>query len=88
MYTEINTKYRIYLSNWLLIMFILISAMIVVGGLTRLTDSGLSITEWEFFKGFFPPINDDAWIAYFDAYKLFVEEAIKSEKSRTTIQGY
>ena len=73
MYTEINTKYRIYLSNWLLIMFILISAMIVVGGLTRLTDSGLSITEWEFFKGFFPPINNDAWIAYFDAYKQIPE---------------
>ena len=73
MYTEINTKYRIYLSNWLLIMFILISAMIVVGGLTRLTDSGLSITEWEFFKGFFPPINNDAWIAYFEAYKQIPE---------------
>ena len=73
MYTEINTKYRIYISNWLLIMFILISAMIVVGGLTRLTDSGLSITEWEFFKGFFPPINNAAWIAYFDAYKQIPE---------------
>ena len=73
MYTEINTKYRIYISNWLLIMFILISAMIVVGGLTRLTDSGLSITEWEFFKGFFPPINNDAWIAYFEAYKQIPE---------------
>ena len=73
MYTEINIKYRIYLSNWLLIMFILISAMIIVGGLTRLTDSGLSITEWEFFKGFFPPINNDAWIAYFEAYKQIPE---------------
>ena len=73
MYTEINTKYRIYISNWLLVMFILISAMIVVGGLTRLTDSGLSITEWEFFKGFFPPINNEAWIDYFDAYKQIPE---------------
>ena len=73
MYTEINTKYRIYISNWLLIMFILISSMIVVGGLTRLTDSGLSITEWEFFKGFFPPINNDAWITYFEAYKQIPE---------------
>ena len=61
MYTEINTKYRIYISNWLLIMFILISAMIVVGGLTRLTDSGLSITEWELFSGIFPPINEIEW---------------------------
>ena len=78
MYTEINTKYRIYISNWLLIMFILISAMIVVGGLTRLTDSGLSITEWEFFKGFFPPINNDSWIAYFEAYKQIPEFKIQN----------
>ena len=57
MYTEINTKLKIYISNWLLFMFFLVAIMIVVGGLTRLTDSGLSITEWEFFKGFFPPIT-------------------------------
>ena len=33
----------------------------------------ISITEWEFFKGFFPPINNDAWIAYFEAYKQIPE---------------
>jgi len=47
--------------------------MIVVGGLTRLTDSGLSITEWEFFKGFFPPIDKDSWLAYFESYKQIPE---------------
>ena len=73
MYTEINTKLKIHISNWLLFMFFLVSTMIVVGGLTRLTDSGLSITEWEFFKGFFPPLNDDSWIAYFEAYKQIPE---------------
>ena len=73
MYTEINAKYRLYISNWLLLMFFLVTVMIVVGGLTRLTDSGLSITEWEFFKGFFPPINNEAWIAYFEAYKQIPE---------------
>ena len=52
MYTEINDKLKFYISNWLLFMFILVSVMIVVGGLTRLTDSGLSITEWEFLKVF------------------------------------
>ena len=65
MYTEINTKYRIYISKWLF-MFFLVATMIVVGGLTRLTDLGLSITEWEFFKGFLPPINNEAWLAYFE----------------------
>ena len=78
MYTEINTKYRLYISNWLLIMLFLVASMIVVGGLTRLTDSGLSITEWEFFRGFFPPINNDAWIAYFESYKKIPEFKIQN----------
>ena len=73
MYTEINTKYRLYISYWLLFMFFLVAIMIVVGGLTRLTDSGLSITEWEFFKGFFPPMNNDSWLAYFESYKQIPE---------------
>tara|TARA_B100000579_G_scaffold315392_1_gene264868 strand:- start:641 stop:1582 length:942 start_codon:yes stop_codon:yes gene_type:complete len=47
--------------------------MIVVGGLTRLTDSGLSITKWELFSGFFPPLNQNEWIAYFDLYKEIPE---------------
>ena len=43
--------------------------MIIVGGLTRLTNSGLSITEWELFKGVFPPLNNNDWNAYFELYK-------------------
>tara|TARA_B100000989_G_scaffold230086_1_gene176966 strand:+ start:33 stop:992 length:960 start_codon:yes stop_codon:yes gene_type:complete len=54
-------------------MFFLVAIMIVVGGLTRLTDSGLSITEWEFFKGFFPPMNNDSWLVYFEAYQQIPE---------------
>ena len=73
MYTEINSKYRLYISNWLILMFFLVSTMIVVGGLTRLTDSGLSITKWEFFKGFFPPLNNETWNAYFNSYKKIPE---------------
>ena len=73
MYTEINNKYRLYISNWLILMFFLVSTMIVVGGLTRLTDSGLSITKWEFFKGFFPPLNNETWNAYFNSYKKIPE---------------
>ena len=73
MYTEINNKYRLYISNWLILMFFLVSIMIVVGGLTRLTDSGLSITKWEFFKGFFPPLNNETWNAYFNSYKKIPE---------------
>ena len=43
--------------------------IVIVGGLTRLTNSGLSITEWEILKGIFPPMNKNDWEAYFDAYK-------------------
>ena len=44
---------------WLLVSFALPFLIIIVGGLTRLTNSGLSITEWELFKGILPPLNDE-----------------------------
>tara|TARA_B100000700_G_scaffold237919_1_gene264298 strand:- start:6085 stop:7026 length:942 start_codon:yes stop_codon:yes gene_type:complete len=47
--------------------------MIVVGGLTRLTDSGLSITKWELFSGFLPPLNHSDWVLYFNLYKEIPE---------------
>jgi len=68
-----NPKIKNQLSFWLIAMFCVISFMIVVGGLTRLTDSGLSITEWQLFTGFFPPINKDDWILYFNLYKEIPE---------------
>tara|TARA_B100000965_G_scaffold397396_1_gene413884 strand:+ start:126 stop:1073 length:948 start_codon:yes stop_codon:yes gene_type:complete len=52
--------------------------MIVVGGLTRLTDSGLSITEWQLFSGFLPPLNDSDWNNYFDLYKEIPEFKIQN----------
>ena len=54
-------------------MFFIIAIMIVVGGLTRLTDSGLSITEWQLFSGILPPLNHDEWIMYFNLYKEIPE---------------
>ena len=44
-------------SYWLLVSLILVFTTIVIGGLTRLTNSGLSIIEWELFKGIIPPLN-------------------------------
>ena len=72
MYT-VNTKINNQISIWLILMFWIISIMIVVGGLTRLTDSGLSITKWELFSGFFPPLNQNDWKLYFDLYKEIPE---------------
>ena len=72
MYSE-NLKINNQISIWLISMFWLISVMIVVGGLTRLTDSGLSITQWQLFSGFLPPLNNSEWIMYFDLYKEIPE---------------
>ena len=72
MYT-INLKINKLLSVWLISMFFIIAIMIVVGGLTRLTDSGLSITEWQLFSGILPPLNPDEWIMYFNLYKEIPE---------------
>mgnify|MGYP000912616262 CR=1 FL=1 len=58
---------------WLVSIFILVTIIIVVGGLTRLTDSGLSITEWELFKGIIPPLNINQWDFYFNEYKKIPE---------------
>ena len=54
---------------WLVISLILVFFIIIVGGLTRLTNSGLSITEWELFKGILPPLSNESWNEYFDEYK-------------------
>ena len=72
MYTD-NLKIQSQMSKWLAFMFFLISVMIIVGGLTRLTDSGLSITQWQLFSGIFPPLNQSDWIYYFNLYKEIPE---------------
>ena len=66
MYIE-NHHLKKSVSIWLIIMFWIIALMIVVGGLTRLTDSGLSITEWQLFSGFLPPLNESDWDKYFSS---------------------
>ena len=51
----------------------LVTVMILVGGLTRLTDSGLSITEWNPISGAIPPMSEADWQEEFDAYKAIPE---------------
>jgi cytochrome c oxidase assembly protein subunit 15 len=70
----VNSDYYIkYLKLWLIILFLLIIVMVGVGGLTRLTDSGLSITAWELFTGILPPLNINDWNSYFSEYKKIPE---------------
>ena len=68
MYSNEKKINRLFL-YWLSISLILVFFIIIVGGLTRLTNSGLSITEWELFKGIFPPFSKSSWEIYFDQYK-------------------
>ncbi len=77
MYIE-NIQIKKNISSWLIIMFWIVSFMIVVGGLTRLTDSGLSITEWQLFSGFLPPLNNSDWNNYFNLYKEIPEFKIQN----------
>jgi cytochrome c oxidase assembly protein subunit 15 len=55
---------------WLLIGVGMIVIQVLLGGITRLTESGLSITEWKPITGILPPMNDVAWQAEFDKYKV------------------
>ena len=68
-----SDNYIKYLKIWLITLFLLIVIMVGVGGLTRLTDSGLSITAWELFTGILPPLNINQWNFYFSEYKKIPE---------------
>ena len=65
----IDKKINKLFINWLGISLFLVFLIIIVGGLTRLTNSGLSITEWELFKGILPPLSESSWNNYFELYK-------------------
>ena len=73
-----NNAIKSRMSNWLIFMFWMISIMIIVGGLTRLTDSGLSITKWQLFSGIIPPFNEKEWIFYFNLYKEIPEYKLQN----------
>ena len=72
MYSQ-NSHLNFQLKVWLFTLIVLVILIILVGGLTRLTDSGLSITTWELFVGFIPPLTNEKWIDYFNLYKTIPE---------------
>jgi heme a synthase len=61
------------IANWLLVVAGLVFLMVLVGGITRLTESGLSITEWNPIKGAIPPLTHEQWQHAFDLYKATPE---------------
>jgi len=74
MYNINNQNIKIkYMQWWLIICCIFVFTMVFIGGLTRLTDSGLSIVNWNIFSGIFPPLLNSEWIELFEKYKQFPE---------------
>lgn len=74
-----KTGARRAIAAWLLVLFALVAAMIIVGGLTRLTDSGLSITEWKPVTGAIPPMSEAVWQEEFAKYKEIPEYQIQNK---------
>lgn len=67
-------------ANWLYISSGVVFFIIVVGGVTRLTESGLSITEWEPVKGILPPIGEEQWAVEWAKYKVTPEGIIANSR--------
>ncbi len=65
--------------GWLMALFALVVVMIAVGGLTRLTDSGLSITEWRPITGALPPMGEAAWAEEFEKYRAIPEYQLQNK---------
>lgn len=63
----------LWIRRWLIVIGLMVYAMILIGGATRLTDSGLSITEWAPIKGTLPPLSEAAWLSEFEKYKATAE---------------
>lgn len=65
----LKNKYEYLFISWLILLIGLLIIMIIVGGLTRLTESGLSITQWDLFSGIIPPLDENDWEEAFSLYR-------------------
>jgi heme a synthase len=76
------------IASWLFIVALMIVVMMLVGGATRLTESGLSITEWKPVTGIVPPMSDTAWSQEFAKYQQTQQfKAINSHMTLTDFKG-
>ena len=82
-----KTVQKRIIRNWLYSGLFLVALMVIIGGITRLTHSGLSIVEWKLIGGTIPPLNDMQWQETFEKYQQFPEyQKINKElKSRHNI---
>ncbi len=70
---QLRLEQPIAIANWLYFVAAMVFIMVVVGGITRLTESGLSITEWQLITGALPPLSEAAWWIEFEKYKQIPE---------------
>ena len=72
-FNELNQNYKNSIMLWLLTLTVMVFLIIIIGGLTRLTDSGLSMVDWQPILGTIPPLNNSQWLDVFNDYKLTPE---------------
>ena len=72
-FTALNQNYKNSIMLWLITLTIMVFLIIIIGGLTRLTDSGLSMVDWQPILGTIPPLNNNQWMGVFNDYKLTPE---------------
>lgn len=73
---------------WLFAGLVLVFFQVVIGGVTRLTDSGLSITEWAVIQGTLPPLNEAEWMEAFDKYKVAAKKQFESLHADMTLSEF
>ena len=74
----LRKEYLKFINYWLISLLIFIAIIVIVGGLTRLTDSGLSITTWDVVSGILPPLNTNEWEKVFNLYKEIPEYKVQN----------
>jgi cytochrome c oxidase assembly protein subunit 15 len=83
-----HTKQIIAISNWLYFVAFFVFVMVVIGGITRLTESGLSITEWKLITGTLLPLGEAAWLAEFEKYKQIPEYILVNGPAGMTLAEF
>lgn len=73
---------------WLMVGLVMVFVQVLIGGITRLTDSGLSITEWNVIKGTLPPLNEVAWAEAFEKYKVAAKKQYESLHADMTLSEF
>ena len=76
------------IARWLLIVAGFVVLIVLVGGITRLTESGLSITEWNLATGILPPLSDSAWQAEFAKYQATPEYRLEASLTGMTLADF